>query len=100
DTKGVTVQARGAVLSAAAALLVYKARHGAFPDRMEGALAELPLDPFAGRPLRYRREGEGFVVYSVGPTGNFDGGRPDGEKPKDQAFFRYPAPPPPPSGGA
>jgi hypothetical protein len=99
DEKGVTVHARGEVVLAAAELLAYKARHGAFPQHMEQALPEPPPDPFTNCPLRYRREGDGFVVYSVGPKGDFDGRWPDGEKPKDQAFFRYPAPPLPLSGG-
>jgi hypothetical protein len=100
DERGVMLQARSEVLTGAAALLTYKSRHGAFPERMESALPKLPSDPFTGRSLRYRREGQGFVLYSVGPTAMFDGGRPDGKQPKDQAFFRYPAPPAPPSGGA
>jgi hypothetical protein len=100
DEKGVTVWARGDVAIAAAALLAYKARHGAFPERMEGTLLPLPLDPFTGRPIGYRREGEGFVVYSVGPRGDFDGGQPNGEQPKGQTFFRYPAQPVPSARGA
>ena len=37
-------------------------------------LAEVPVDPFDGRPLRYRRTDQGFVVYSVGEDSKDDGG--------------------------
>jgi hypothetical protein len=36
-------------------------------------LSAVPLDPFDGQPLRYRRLDDGFVVYSVGPKGEGDG---------------------------
>jgi hypothetical protein len=49
--------------------------------RLGGALpAKLPnfdkisIDPFTGHRLIYRREGNGFIVYSVGRDGNDDGG--------------------------
>jgi len=46
------------------------------------ALAELspkflpaaPTDPFDGQPLRYRKAGEGFVIYSIGPDLKDDSG--------------------------
>ena len=38
-------------------------------------LAEVPTDPFSGKPLQSSaRDGE-FVVYSVGPDGVDDGGK-------------------------
>jgi hypothetical protein len=37
-------------------------------------LRAVPTDPFDGRPLRYRRDPEGAVVYSVGPDGKDNGG--------------------------
>ncbi len=44
-------------------------------------LKEVPLDPFDGRPLRYRQVEDGTVVYSVGPDGRDNGGRFDRENP-------------------
>jgi len=35
----------------------------------------VPIDPFTGKPLVYRREGEGFIVYSLGTNQKDDGGR-------------------------
>ncbi len=33
-----------------------------------------PDDVFSGRPFVYRRKGDGFVLYSVGPNLGDDGG--------------------------
>jgi hypothetical protein len=38
-------------------------------------LDAMPMDPFDGAPLRYRRLARGYVVYSVGADGHDDGGR-------------------------
>jgi uncharacterized protein YfaT (DUF1175 family) len=38
-------------------------------------LTDVPVDPFTGKQLVYRREGEGFVVYSLGSNLKDDGGR-------------------------
>ncbi len=48
------------------------------PDSLEvlvpGYLDQIPRDPFDGQPLRYRRVGKGFVVYSVDHNLVDDGG--------------------------
>jgi hypothetical protein len=80
------------VVSAGAAVLAYRARHDVCPDRLEQAMPQPPLDPFSGQPLKYRREGDGFVVYSVGASGKFDGGQPGRERYPREAYFRFPAP--------
>lgn len=58
---------------------LYKSRTGRYPDSLEalvpGILKEIPIDPFTGKALVYRREGEGFVVYSLGTNEKDDGGR-------------------------
>ncbi len=41
----------------------------------------VPLDPYDGKPLRYRKLPDGVVVYSVGLDGNDDGGRIDRANP-------------------
>ena len=38
-------------------------------------LAATPMDPFDGRPLRYRKQGAGYVLYSIGPDLKDDGGK-------------------------
>ena len=42
-------------------------------------LGAVPLDPFDGQPLRYRRLDDGVVIYSVGRDGVDDGGNLDRE---------------------
>jgi len=75
-----------AVVQAAAAALIARAKIGAYPDALVGA----STDPFTGKPLGYRREGaDGFVVYSAGLAGTFDGGKP-GDKTPGEILFRYP----------
>ncbi|MCG8455916.1 MAG: hypothetical protein MI919_06500 [Holophagales bacterium] len=37
-------------------------------------LTESPLDPFSGEAYKYRRDGEGYVLYSVSANGRDDGG--------------------------
>jgi len=61
------------------ALTAFHAEHGRYPDtlaELESAGSDLPSDPFGGGPLHYRTEGDGFVVWSVGPDMDDDGGRP------------------------
>jgi hypothetical protein len=49
---------------------LYKNTNGRYPESLEalvpGHLSEVPIDPFTGKPFVYRREGEGFIVYSLG----------------------------------
>lgn len=40
----------------------------------------VPLDPFDGKPLRYRRLKDGVVIYSVGQDGVDNGGKIDRER--------------------
>jgi len=35
----------------------------------------IPQDPFDGQPLRYHRQGSGYILYSIGPDLKDDGGR-------------------------
>jgi hypothetical protein len=57
----------------------YWLRHGAWPQTtaklVPEFLPDLPLDPFDGQPLRYKRLPDGVVIYSVGADGIDDGGR-------------------------
>lgn len=93
ETKQAQNRAQAAVTRTAALVLAWKQRHGTFPNTLQQAVTEVPADPFDGKPLRYRHEGKGFVVYSVGETGKFDGGtparKPDGNY---ESVFHYPMP--------
>ena len=52
------------------ALTGYARVHGEPPERLDQLVPDfllvVPLDPFDGKPLRYRREGAGWVIWSVG----------------------------------
>jgi hypothetical protein len=64
------------------------ANNGKLPDQLSSLipkyLEEIPVDPYDGQPLRYKRTDKGYVVYSIGPDGVDDGGieGPAGPKPK------------------
>ncbi len=85
-------QAIAEVVRVGASLLAWKAKNGRFPETLAECLPSPPPDPFDLRPIRYRREGGGFVVYSVGESGKFDGGKPDSKPKSGEILFRYPLP--------
>jgi len=62
----------------AASLAAFRAMHGSYPATLEELvpeiMPELPPDPFTGDPLEYRRKGDGYVLYSVGPDRKDHGG--------------------------
>ncbi len=75
-TKVHNAEARSqAMLRSAAVALAcerYRQRHKDWPASLDGLvqvklLDAVPLDPFDGQPLRYRRTKDGIVIYSVGP---------------------------------
>lgn len=79
------------------ALLQYKQAHGAFPPTLDALDIQGLDDPFVDRPLVYRAEGEGFILYSVGKDQKDDGGSP--KQPKQKTDFdivwRFPGGPRP-----
>ncbi|MBX3120268.1 MAG: hypothetical protein KF784_14480 [Fimbriimonadaceae bacterium] len=69
------------------ALELYKREHGEYPAKLSELTPEILkigyADPFGlGKPLAYRRDGDKFVLFSVGPDGIDNGGSflelPDG----------------------
>lgn len=67
-------------------LKLYKQKNGAYPDTLDKLapefLEKIPVDPFTGKALIYRKAGEGFVLYSVGPDLKDDNGTPRPTGPK------------------
>jgi hypothetical protein len=62
----------------AIALRLYRMKKGEYPEKL-GALAseflkKLPVDPFSGKDYVYRRQGKGFIVYSLNKNMKDDGG--------------------------
>jgi hypothetical protein len=63
----------------ACALERYRLANGGYPDKLEALvpqfIAAVPRDVIDGQPLRYRRDGEGFVIWSIGWNQKDDGGQ-------------------------
>lgn len=56
-------------------VLAFRARTGRLPKDLREA-GTPQFDPFDGALLRYRPQGDGFVIYSVGENGVDEGGMP------------------------
>ena len=56
----------------------YRLKNGRWPNSLDDlqsfGIAKGVVDPFDGRPLRYRVETDGVSVYSIGTNGIDDGG--------------------------
>ena len=78
------------------AILRYKAGEGQFPEDLDrlvttGYLSQLPMDPFSGNQLVYKRVDSDFMLYSFAHDFDDDGGVPskwgEGEQGGDQVFW-------------
>jgi len=62
----------------ALALERYRLATGKLPEDLNALvpqyLAQVPIDPFDGRPLRYRRTDPGYLLYNVAEDGQDNGG--------------------------
>jgi hypothetical protein len=93
-----SLRLKAALRCAVVGLALERCRHrdGRWPDSLADVprdiLADVPLDPFDGRPLKYARRDDGVTVYSVGADGRDDGGRvpdgPDAKAPGTDVGFR------------
>jgi ABC-type transport system involved in multi-copper enzyme maturation permease subunit len=67
----------------------YRIQHGRWPESLADLspdlIAKIPMDPYIGKPLRYRRLADGVVIYSVGLDGKDDGGKIDRKNPNPSA---------------
>jgi len=70
------------------ALKIYKAKNGAYPKTLS-FFSELPIDPFNGKELIYKKSGNGFILYSVGPNMKDDNGIPKAKEYNDPAYNDY-----------
>ncbi len=56
-------------------ILAYRQRFGELPDSLEAfAESSFVIDPFTQQRFAYRRDGDDFVLYSLGANGEDDGG--------------------------
>jgi hypothetical protein len=83
-------QTSNQLLAVTAALRGYKLEHGRYPDSLSqlvpSYLSKVPQDEFAkSGSLRYRRKGDSYLLYSIGPDGKDNRGAPitDPAYPKD-----------------
>jgi hypothetical protein len=82
------------VVVTAIALKRFELRHNKFPETL-GELApeffaSVPIDPYDGKSLRYRANGDGtFLLYAVGEDGTDDGGDPSVPPPHTSPFFSW-----------
>ena len=61
------------------ALLEYKNRENKFPDKLEDLIEKeyienLPIDPYSGEPLVYKKTEDDFTLYSIGADFKDEGG--------------------------
>jgi hypothetical protein len=74
-------ETQNALLLASLAIRAYKADHGRYPAKLSDLvptyLKKLPDDPFTpNAALKYRLNGNKYVLYSIGPDGKDNGGKP------------------------
>ena len=66
------------LLRLAAALAVYRAQHGTYPNKLDelvpAVLPELPVDLYNAQKYLYKRTDDGYLLYSTGVNGVDDGG--------------------------
>jgi hypothetical protein len=76
-------------------LAAYQHDHGHYPTKLEELTpkyqVKIPDDIFSGKPLIYRLEDKGYLLYSVGPNGTDDEGRGNDDEPSgDDLSVRMP----------
>ncbi|MCX6984707.1 MAG: hypothetical protein NT118_08160, partial [Lentisphaerae bacterium] len=66
---------------AALAVERYRLKYGKLPENLSDLKGEfiekVPLDPFDGKELRYRKLPKGYMIYSIGSDCVDNGGTPD-----------------------
>lgn len=74
-------QAQAALEPVALALAAYHIDQGGYPPLLQSLIPEylevMPADPLGNKSLRYRRQADGYLLYSVGTNLTDDGGVQD-----------------------
>lgn len=78
---GLQNETQNGLLAIALSLRAYKLENGSYPDRLEKLvpeyLSKLPVEPFTMRgTFCYKPTHGKYLLYSVGPDGKDDGGKP------------------------
>jgi hypothetical protein len=78
--------ARRRVARVAVAAARYQGEQRGLPEGLEELtpdfIAAIPVDPFDGKPLKFKRTKRGLTIYSIGPDMTDDGGTPFNEEEK------------------
>ncbi len=82
------------------ALASYRADHGAYPAKLAelvpNHVVEVPKDIFNDSDLHYRREGNGYLLYSIGVNAKDDAAKSYDDRKNDEDWddlvVRVPAP--------
>ena len=74
-------EAQNSLLMVSLALRAYRLEHSGYPRTLAtltpSYLQSIPCDPFgAGEALHYKCSGSSYTLYSIGPDGKDDGGKP------------------------
>ncbi len=70
------VQARSRLMLTALLLAARKGETGRYPVSLAELRTSQTFDPFSGQPFVYSPTASGYKLYSVGPNGKDDGGKP------------------------
>lgn len=77
--KEATLEAMMLTAKAGLACKIYKSQNGRYPEKLAALVPDLidkvPIDPFTGKPLIYRAEDAGVIIYSLGSNQKDDGGQ-------------------------
>lgn len=76
-----TLREYKSIMRIAIQLRIFKLQHGDYPVSLKEVKESFPntslIDSFTDQPLKYRREGDGCILYSVGSDQIDDGGKSD-----------------------
>lgn len=68
----------------------YRLAEGRLPETLEALVPKfieaVPIDPFDGKPLRYKRLEKGYTIYSIGEDGEDNGGVPKGKVQNNEKY--------------
>jgi len=78
------------LVDVALGLAAYRQETRQYPVQLEQLvpkyLAKIPEDLFTGKPIRYQRKAQGYLLYSVGPNQQDDGGQRENQEQDDVGF--------------
>ncbi|MFZ2055280.1 MAG: hypothetical protein WAU81_13925 [Candidatus Aminicenantales bacterium] len=77
--KEATLEALMLATKAGLACKIFRNQTGRYPENLASLvpeiLNEVPIDPFTGKPLVYRLQDDGVIIYSIGSNEKDDGGQ-------------------------